>query len=175
MNWIRLIIVLFAAALAQATLVPALAIGTARPDLPLIFALVIAARIPVSREWGWRAFWVGWLAGLCVDIFSPGSPMPFGVTAIIYGLAAYSISNTGPEIFYDNAVSKVVVLGLACLGANAVLMTLHLLLGNMPRGAVNMVLWTSAYDAAIAPAAYAAIRPLNKFIGVRERRTFANV
>lgn len=176
MNWIRVIIVLFAAALFQATIAPALSVGGIRPDVPLLVALAIAARITVTGEWGWRAFWVGWLAGLWVDVFSAGAFTLFGVTAIFYGLATHLTSRAGPEIFYDNIVSKVILLGLACLGANAVLMTLHVILtGGAAHGAVSIVFWTSAYDAALAPAIYAAIRPLNKFVGVRERRTFANV
>jgi len=167
---------LFIAALFQATVAPAFDIGGVRPDFPLLIALSIAARIPVAGEWRWRSFWVGWIAGLWVDVFSPGAIPVFGVTAIVYGLAANWISRPGPEIFYDNIISKAILFGLACAAANAALMLLHLSVGGCTvHNAVTVVVRTSIYDAALAPIVYAAIRPLNKFVGVRERRTFANV
>ncbi len=175
MYWLRTIPVLLLAVLLQVTIVPALRVGPAQPDLLLLLAVGIVVREPVRREWGWNAFWLGWAAGLMADVYSVGSDIPFGTTAIVYGLVTLGLSRAGTELFVESAAAQVMVSLAACLAAQGALSAVLMVRTSGPAGVVvRQVLGSSVYSALAAPVVFAGVRSVERFLGVRSRRTFGS-
>lgn len=173
MHWLRITGILLIVALVQVTLAPAVAIGGARPDFLLLVALYIVVREPLKKGWVAGAFWVGWIAGLMEDIFSAGSHLPIGTTALVFGLLAIVMAKLGAELFLDSALAQVLVLGPACLVAHGALKVVLVALTGAPAGVMlEQALWTACYSALVAPLAFLALRPFERFLGIRSRRSF---
>ncbi len=173
MHWLRVIGVLQIVALLQVTVLPALEVRGFRPDLLLLVALYIVVREPLQRRWRWHAFWVGWIGGLMADIYSSGSHLPLGSTALVFGLLAIVMSKLGEELFLGSAVAQVLILGAACLAAHGVLGVALIPLTRAPAGVMlRGVVWTAAYSGLAAPLVFAAMRPFERFLGIRSRRSF---
>ena len=176
MHWLRLTIVLLIVALLQVTIVPALEVRHVRPDLLLLVAICIAVREPLGERSRWHAFWSGWLAGLAVDVFSVGSPLPLGSTALVFGLVVMGMSKLGEELFLESAIAQILVLAPACLAAHLALAAALLVFRG---GAVGTTLgrgfWTAAYSALAGPIVFAVLRRLERFLGTRSRRSFGRV
>ena len=173
MHWLRIIAILLIAALLQAGLVPALKVRGAAPDLLLLIAAYIAVREPLEGRWRWNAFWVGWAAGLIEDLYSSGAFVPLGGTALVFGLVAVAISRLGADLFLDSAIAQILFLAPVALAAQIALAVMRVLYTPGPTPVMwAAVLGTACYTALVAPLAFAALRPLERFIGVRSRRSF---
>ena len=160
MYWLRVIVILVLAALLQATVIPALAVRRIRPDIILLAAACIAAREHTLRGWRWRAFWVGWLAGLLADIYGAGTGLPFGTTALVFGLLAMVVSKMGEELFIDSCIAQVLILAPACIAGHCVLAVVRVTCAGYPWGAaLTAALWTGLYSGLVAPLVFAALRP----------------
>jgi len=173
MYWLRVIAVLLVAALLQATIVPALAVRGARPDLLLLVAACLAVREHPQRGWRWRAFWVGWAAGLVADIYSVGAQMPFGVTALVFGLLGMAVSKLGEELFVGSCIAQVLIMAPVCIAGHCALAAAHVAFGGrLFSGALGQAFWTGMYSGLVAPLAFAAMKPLQRYFGVRPQRSF---
>ena len=173
MHWLRIIAVLLVVALLQATVVPAVEVRHVRPDLLLLVALYVVVREPPKWRWCWNAFWVGWTAGLIADIFSPGSDLRFGATALVFGLLAAAMNRVGAELFLDSAVAQVLILAPACLIAHGALgLALTAAVGGPVGAILARAFWTACYSALVAPLVFAAMKRLERFLGIRSRRSF---
>jgi len=173
MYWLRIIAVFLLVALVRATIVPALEVGRAAPDLLLLVAIHVAVREPLQKRWRWSAFWVGWAAGLMVDLYSPGSHLPLGVTALVFGLVTMAMSKLGEELYLDSAVAQILIVGPVCLLAHGVLGVVLMVHTGVPASVVlGAALGAACYSGLVAPLVFAALRPLEKFLGIRSRRSF---
>jgi len=173
MHWLRVLGIFVIAALLQSTVLPALKVHRAVPDLLLLVALYVVVREPLRGRWRWNAFWVGWAAGLLAGFYSAGSDLTPGVMALVFGLLAMAMSKLGEELFLDSALAQVLVLGPACLAAHGVLAVVLVAVTGAPFGiALGHAFWTAFYSALVAPLIFAAMRPLERFLGVRSRRSF---
>jgi len=173
MHWLRVIGVLQIVVLLQVTVLPALEVRGSRPDLVLLVALYIVVREPLRRRWRWHAFWVGWAAGLTADVYSAGSHLPLGSTALVFGLLGIAMSKLGEELFLGSAVAQALILGAACLAAHGVLSAALIPLTRAPAGVIlREALWTAGYSGLAAPLVFAAMRPFERFLGIRSRRSF---
>lgn len=173
MYWLRVIVILLVAALLQATVIPALAVRGVRPDLVLLAAACIAVREHTQRGWRWRAFWVGWVAGLLVDVYGAGAGAPFGVTALVFGLLAMVVSKMGEELFIDSCIAQVLILAPLCVAGHGVLAVVRAVWTGYPwAGALTGAFWTGLYSALVAPLVFAALRPFVRRFGVPSRRSF---
>ncbi len=160
MYWLRVIIILVLAALLQATVIPALAVRRICPDVLLLAAACIAAREHTFRGWRWRAFWVGWIAGLLADIYGAGTGLPFGSTALVFGLLAMIVSKMGEELFLDSCIAQMLILAPVCIaGHSALAIVLATCAGYPWSGALSSALWTGLYSGLAAPLVFAILRP----------------
>ncbi len=176
MHWFRVLGVFLIVALVQATVLPALRIGRAVPDLLLLVALYLAAREPQRGRSRWQAFWLGWAAGLMAGVYSTGSDLRPGLVALVFGLLALTMSKLGEELYLGSAISQVLVFGPACLCVYAVLgVALTLATGAPADVALGNAFRTACYSALAAPLVFAMMRPLERFLGVRSRRGFERV
>ena len=173
MHWLRLTGILLIAALIQAAVLPALAVNRARPDLLFIIAIYVVVREPLRERGSWQPFWVGWITGLMVDAFSAGSDLPLGSHALVFGVVALLMAKLGADLFIGSVVAQVIVVGLAALAAYA---TLHIALALRTAqpvgGLLGRAMSVACYTGAVTPLIFAALRPLEKFLGVRSRRSF---
>jgi len=176
MHWLRLTIVLIIVALLQVTVAPALEVRHVRPDLLLLVAVCIAVREPLGGRSRWHAFWTGWLAGLAVDVFSAGSPLPFGSTALVFGLVAIGMSKLGEELFLESAIAQILVLAPACLAAHlALAVALLAFRGGHAGATLGRGFWTAMYSALAGPVVFAVLGRFERFLGMRSRRSFGRV
>jgi len=172
MRWLRLIGLLLIAALLQGTFVPAIGVRGVRPDLLLLLALCVATREPPVRGSRWTAFWIGWAAGFLHDVCSVGSAMPFGVTALVFGLTTVAAARLGAELFLDSAVAQALVLAPVCLAAHLVLAGVLAGATGAPTGTLlGRAFWTAMYSGLVAPLVFAAVRPLERFLRIHPRRS----
>jgi rod shape-determining protein MreD len=173
MYWLRVLAVLLLVALLQVSLSMTMDIRGARPDLLLLVAVHVVVREPLRGRWRWNAFWVGWLAGLTVDLYSPGSDVRFGTTALVFGLLALGVSKLGEELFLDSALSQVLVLTPVCVAAHVILgLVLLVATGGPARPILSAAFWTGCYSGLVSPLVFAGMRHLERFLGVRSRRSF---
>ncbi len=175
MRWLRIIGLLLIVALVQSSMVPALAIRHVRPDLLLLVAVCIAAREPLRKGWRWNAFWIGWAAGLLEDIYSAGSYLPLGTAALVFGLVAVAVSRLSEDLFLESALAQVLILAPVCVAAQGTLaVALAVLAGGHTGPVLAQGFWAGMYSAALGPLVFAAMRPLERFLGVRSRRSFGS-
>lgn len=160
MYWLRVIVILVLATLLQATVIPELAVRRICPDIVLLAAACIAAREHTLRGWRWRAFWVGWAAGLLVDIYGAGTGLPFGAAALVFGLLAMVVSKMGEELFIDSSIAQVLILAPVCIAGHSALAIVRVMYAAYPLpGALSSALWTGLYSGLAAPLVFAALRP----------------
>ena len=160
MYWLRVIVILLLAALLQATVIPELAVRRIRPDIILLAAACIAAREHTLRGWRWQAFWVGWAAGLLADIYGAGTGLPFGATALVFGVLAMVVSKMGEELFIDSCIAQVLILAPVCIAGHSALAVVRVMCAGYPwAGALTSALWTGLYSGLVAPLVFAALRP----------------
>ena len=159
MYWLYVIILLLIAALLQVTVVSAVAVRGVQPDLILLVAAAIAVRERIGRGARWRAFWIGWAAGLIADVYAVGSGLPFGTTALIWGVFAAVISRLGDELFVDSCLAQVLILAPLCVVAQCVLAAAYAGLAGYPFGHVlGRAVWIGLYSGLVAPLVFAALR-----------------
>jgi rod shape-determining protein MreD len=176
MHWLRLTGILLIAALLQVAVLPALAFNRIRPDLLLIIAIYVVVREPLQERGRWHPFWVGWLTGLMVDVYSAGSDLPLGSHALVFGVTALLVGKLGAELFLDSVVAQIVVVGLTALGAYSVLcVALALRTGQVAGWGLGRAVSVAGYTGLVAPLVFAVLRPFEKFLGVRSRRSFGRV
>jgi len=176
MHWLRLTLLLLLAALLQVTVIPALQIGRARPDLLLLLAIALVARKPWPVDARpaavrWVPFWIGWIAGLLADIAAAGSHLPFGVTALVYGLLTLALSRVGADLFFESIVSQVIILAPLCLIAEGALAAVLAVAAHGPL-LLGQAAWSAVYSALLAPLIFAALHPFARLLGLRPRRGF---
>jgi rod shape-determining protein MreD len=173
MHWLRLTGILLIAALIQAAVLPALAVNRARPDLLFIIAIYVVVREPLRERGRWQPFWVGWISGLMIDAFSAGSDLPLGSHALVFGVAALLIARLGADLFIGSIVAQVIIVGLAAFGAHATLqVALAVRTAQSVTALLGLAMSTACYTGAVAPLMFVVLRPLEKFLGVRSRRSF---
>jgi rod shape-determining protein MreD len=177
MHWLRVTGVLLTVTLLQGTVLSAFEAWHTRPDLVLLVALYVAVREPLHGRRRWSAFWVGWAAGLMVDIYSAGSAQPFGTTALVFGLVAVAMNKLGANLFLDSVIAQVLVLGAACLAAHG---ALGIIMASSAGGAafggeLGRAFRTACYSAVVAPLVFKGMHSLERFLGVRSRRSFGRV
>ncbi|MFO7898532.1 MAG: rod shape-determining protein MreD [Planctomycetota bacterium] len=173
MRWVRVLGVLIVAALVQGTLLPAVEVGGVRPDLLLLLAIYVAVHEPPGRGSRRAAFWVGWFAGLLQDVYSTGGPLPFGTTALVFGLLTVAMHRLGTELFFDSAIAQVLILAPTVLAAHAALAVVLVVAAGASAGvALSLAWWTTCYSALAAPLVFLALRPLEPFLVTPSRRMF---
>jgi rod shape-determining protein MreD len=173
MHWIRIAGLFLIVALVQATVLPGLAVGRARPEVLLTIVVFIVVREPERAGRQWDAFWVGWLAGLMTDLYSVGSVLPLGTTALVFGIAATLMARIGTELYLDSIIAQVLVIGAVAAVVHAALAAVRLARAGGPTGVAVGSTWRVAvYSALAAPLVFAAMRPLQGFLGVRSLRSF---
>jgi rod shape-determining protein MreD len=173
MRWLRITGAFLVVALIQATVLPGVQIGRARPDLLLVMVVYIAVREPQRAGRQWDAFWVGWIAGLMTDLYAIGSTIPFGGTALTFGIGAAMIARVGTELYLDSIIAQVLVSGAVAATVHTVLAVTRVAFVDAPfTVAIGSALRIAAYTAGAAPLVFATMRPLQGFFGVRSLRSF---
>ena len=162
--WWIVVPLLFAGALAQASLVPALGFVAVRPDLVLQLVVVWSVLRGARQALPW-----GFLGGLALDLLSGG---PFGTAALALVLVAFCSSAGASRVFRPNALLAVVIVFLASVLYGLLFLVL-LRTHHYPvdwRGTVRHTVVPSAIlNAALAPLPYALLRRLER----RTRRSVA--
>jgi len=175
MHWLRVVGILVVVALLQVTFLPVLEVRGVHPDLLLLVAVYVVVREPLRKGWIAHAFWLGWVAGLMEDVYSAGSHLPLGSTALVFGLMAVVMARLGAELYFDSAISQVLVVGPACLAAHGVLGLALMMATGGPAGPIlARALWTAVYSALAAPLVCLVLRRLERPLGVRSRRSFGD-
>jgi len=176
MRWFRIIIILIVAVLLQATIVPALAVRGVRPDLPLLAALCLVAREAPDRRFDWSSFWVGWVAGLLVDVYSPGSLLPFGFRALVFGTVAVGLNRVAAELFVESVIAQIIVIGPFCVGVHLVLAVgVMVFAGTSPGVSLRGALGVAAYSTLVVPLVFAVLRPICRLLGLQTKRRYGGV
>ena len=170
MIWLRVAIILLVAVLLQVTIVPALDVRGARPDLLLLAAACMAAREHARGGRRWRAFWIGWAAGLLADVYAVGSSAPFGLTALAFGLVAILVSKMGEDLFVESCVAQWLIFAPVCVGAHGLLALARAALGGPALGiGLRAALGTGLYSGLVAPLVFAALKPFTRRFGTYPR------
>jgi len=132
------------AALLQSTVMPYLQIGGARPDLVLVYAVIVTIVVGIDR--GIAAAFIG---GLAIDVLAP---RPLGSTAFVLLLVVGGAAAVGRILSHTRALSTVVsalVFGIA--GPILFLAVYGALRGPIPVGdPVLPVIPGAVYGTAIA-------------------------
>jgi rod shape-determining protein MreD len=112
MRWFRIILVAFALALVESTVLGGLRVEGVRPDLAFIYVFFLA--LNTAPDQGFIAFWI---VGLMKDMFSGG---PLGAYALIYAACGYQVSGLTQKLFKETPLIQISVALPAAAGVNAV-------------------------------------------------------
>jgi rod shape-determining protein MreD len=152
---LRLVLTLWVLVVAQTTVVPAIGILDARPDLPFLLVLLTAL-----HEGAAGGALVAFVAGLFVDVNSPGT---LGTTSLFNVLVAFGVGSMADRVVRDSLTARAAVALLATLLRDLLLVVTT---GDeISRMLLRSVLPGALYTALLAAPAMAV---LEKMVGWRQ-------
>jgi len=142
-------------AIAESTIMKAVAVGGVRPDLAVMVVVVMALRADF-----FRAMVLGFTLGLVRDFLSGGA---VGMNAFALTAMAYFLSFAKDFLMTDNPGSQMLSGFVGCVLFSVFFSFLKMFLqfevGSVSR-TIEMILWTSLYTALATPVAFVLmIRP----------------
>lgn len=151
------VVIPLVAALLQASVVPFVAVGTARPNL-----VVLVAASWALAAGGREAVWWAFVGGIAADLLS-GGPLGAGALSALVPVAAVGLGDT--QLRPRSVLAGAVLVGVASFGAEAIYL-LILQAAGVALGGVTALgtsaLFTAVYDGVLAVAIYPLFRVLRR-------------
>lgn len=151
MAFLATVLLAFAALALQATLVPHVAIGGIRPDLPLVVTVLLGL---------WRGPLVGTLAGFFVGLAQDlTNPAFLGLNALVKSLLGYAVGSLRAHFDAHSPAAHAALLGAAVLAHDLVYLTIftRLALSELFLGLALRSVPTALYTAVVGTWALAVL------------------
>lgn len=173
MRWLPFSILAAITIVLQTTIVPAMAIASARPD----WMLILAVHYALWGRWPEAAI-AAWILGLLVDL-QTSFPLYSGVVglyAFAYGLAVCLILRVRTALFRDHFLTQMLLTGILALGVHLFVNVFHwwqarTAAATQITSMLTLSVFTAVYTAVWAPYLQWPLIKASRWTGLPVKRT----